>query len=360
MHRSIQKIVRILLFSVILTIIPFALIAQTGGNNTYQFLTLTNSARIAALGNNAIVVEDNDLTLVTSNPSLISENSDNAIALSFTDFVTDINYGFATYSHTFKKVGSFAGTLNFINYGRFTYADETGQTYGNFNAGEYALTIGWGRMLAPHFRIGSNLKLIYSDIQDYNSTGIAVDVAGSYLNAEKKIAVSMLLRNIGRQLDAYIPGNIEPIPFSAEINFSKQFEHLPLRIHLQAIHLEKWDLTYQDPANPDPIIDPITGDSLPKRNLEKFADKLIRHFVVGAEFMPTKNFYIRLGYNYQRRKELQIDAKKAFTGFSYGIGFRISKFDFSYARVHYALGATPNYITISTNISEFLSKKNNK
>jgi len=349
-----MKVVRLILFFAVL---PVFVNAQIGGNNTYEFLNLTNSARIGALGGNFLSVKDNDLTCALANPSFIDEDLHRGLALSFTDYFSDINYGFASYSHTFKKVGSFAATMQFISYGRFIRADETGETYGNFNAGEYALTFGWGRHLSKHFAIGSNLKVIYSDLADYNSFGLAVDVAGSYFHEKGKGAITLIAKNIGRQLDSYISGQREPLPFEIQLGMSKQFGELPLKFHVLINHMEKWDLTYEDPNNPTPVVDPLTGDSLAPRRFEKFADKLGRHFVVGVEFSPAKVFTLRLGYNYQRRKEMLIDAKKGLVGFSYGFGFKVSKFNFSYARNHYALGGVPNYITIAFNISDFLPKK---
>jgi hypothetical protein len=342
---------------ILLAFLPLFCHAQLGGKYVYEFLNITNSARIASLGGNFLATKDKDLTLALANPSFIDEDLNNRLALSYTDYFGDVNYGFASYSHTFNKVGSFAATMQFINYGRFLEADETGQTYGNFSAGEYALTIGWGRHLTPHFTIGSNLKFIYSDLASYNSFGMAVDIAGSYFSDKHKIAVSLLLSNIGRQLDYYIPGNNEPLPFQIQLGVSKQFGKLPIVFHILATHLERWDLTYEDPNNPTPIVDPLTGDSIAPHKFEKFLDKLGRHFVFGLEFSPVKVFTLRIGYNYQRRQEMTIDAKKGLIGFSYGFGFRISKFNFSYARVHYALGGVPNYITITTNISDFKSKK---
>lgn len=349
-----MKIIRLL---ALLLFFPVLLQAQIGGNSTYDFLNLTNSARIAALGGNFLSVKDKDLTCALANPSFIDKELHHGLALSFTDYFADINYGFASYSHTFDKVGSFAATMQFISYGRFTEADESGNTLGNFNAGEYALTLGWGRHLSNHFTIGSNLKLIYSDLASYNSFGIAVDVAGSYFHEKGKAAVTVIAKNIGRQLDAYVPGHQDPLPFELQVGASKQFGKLPLKFHVLYNHLEKWDLTYVDPNNPDPVVDPLTGDSLPPRRFEKFLDKLGRHFVVGLEFSPSKAFTLRLGYNYERRKEMVIEAKKGIVGFSYGFGFRVSKFHFSYARNHYALGGVPNYITITTNISDFMPKK---
>ena len=126
------------------TLIFFALLlfylclnAQTGGNNIYEFLNLPWSARTAALGSNFVAAKDDDLTLAIVNPSIIDEKLSKRIALTFVDYFGDANYGMAAYSHTFKKVGSFTTALQFINYGKFLAADETGQTYGNFSGGGF-------------------------------------------------------------------------------------------------------------------------------------------------------------------------------------------------------------------------------
>ncbi|NTW33897.1 MAG: type IX secretion system protein PorQ, partial [Bacteroidetes bacterium] len=289
-------------------------------------------------------------------PSLLTTKMNNEIALSFVDYFSDINYGFVSYSRNFKKYGMFDASMQFINYGKFTNADATGETYGTFTAGEYALNIGWGRQLDSLFSIGANLKNIYSNLGDYHSYGIAVDVAGTYSNSKKQLTATFLALNIGRQLAYYTQGNNEPLPFELQIGVSKKLSHTPFRLSLVVRHLEKWDLTYTDPADIKPTVDPLTGEALPEKKFSKFLDKGMRHVVIGGEFLPTKNFTIRLGFNYERRKELLVESKSGTVGFSWGFGFKIKKFNFSYARAAYHLAGSPNNITISTNLSQYYSK----
>ena len=331
--------------------------SQIGGDNTYEFLNMPNSARIAALGGNFLAIKDNDITLALANPSIITSDMHNQLALSFVDYFSDVNYGFVSYSRTFPEIGSFVGTMQFIDYGKFTLADETGQKYGNFKASEYALNVGWGRELDSAFSIGANFKMIYSALESYTSFGIAVDVAGSYHIAKKQFTISFIARNIGLQLKSYRTGNSEPLPFELQLGLSKRLKHLPFRYSILLTHLEKWDLTYEDQNNPSGGTDPITGEPNKKGGFEKFGDKLMRHIVIGGEFLITKNFSVRLGYNYQRRQELKVDSKLSTVGFSWGLGLRISKFHFSYSRSAYHLVGSPNYITITTCLSDFVSRK---
>jgi hypothetical protein len=257
----------------------------------------------------------------------------------------------------FGKVGSFVGSMQFANYGKFKYADAAGTTGGNFNAGDYALNIGWGRKLDSAFSIGANLKTIYSSLETYTALGLAVDVAGSY-STKSDFTLSVAARNIGRQLKTYTGTDPEPLPFELQLGLSKRLPHLPFRYSVVLTHLEKWDLTYTDPY--DNRVDPLTGEPINTSSNNGLLDKAMRHIVVGGEFIPTKFLSIRLGYNYQRRQELKLDTHRAMVGFSWGIGLKISKFNFSYARATYHLAGSPNNFTLITNLGDFRRKQESK
>lgn len=323
--------------------------AQTGGNNAYKFLTLTNSARIAALGSNFLAIDDNDITLTQANPSLINATMHNSLSLGFVDYYSDINYGFAIYGRNFAKAGSFVGSMQYISYGDFNQTDEQGEQLGTFNAGEYAFNIGWGRSLDSVFRIGANAKVILSNLESYNSVGVAVDVAGSYV-PDDKTCVSLLFRNIGRQITTYSSNGVEPLPFEIQLGFSRRLEHLPFRFSALLTHLEKWDLTYDLPESQS------SGETTTRTGIGDFADKAFRHVVIGGEFMPAKFLSLRLGYNYQRRQEMTISSRSGMVGFSWGVGLKVSKFGINYSRSRYHLAGSPNFITITTNLGDWAKK----
>jgi hypothetical protein len=341
-------------FVIFISFIDLHLQAQIGGDNTYEFLNLTPSARIAAMGVDFLTINDNDINLIQANPSLLNPEMHNHLGVAYVDFFSDVNYGTASYSRSFDKLGSFATSVKFISYGKFDYADATGERSGNFYSGETALDIGWGRRLDSLFAIGANLKFIYSSLESYNSFGLAVDVAGSYFSRDKSFSMSLIAKNIGRQMKAYEGGNIEPLPFELQFGLSKRLAHLPFTYSILYNHLEKWDLRYEDPLLVQ--TDPITGEVQKDSGLEEFVDNLARHIVIGGELYIGKNLSLRGGYNYKRRQEMKIESKTSTVGFSWGIGIRISKFHFSYARSAYHLVGSPNYITITTNLSDFYTK----
>lgn len=334
---------------------PAAIQAQVAGNNTYDFLNLANSARVAAMGGDFLAINDDDITLALTNPSLINTSMNQHLSLSIVDYYADINYGFAAYAHTFEKYGSFVGSVQFVNYGKFDYADNTGLLSGRFGASELAVQLGWGTQLNAVWAIGSNLKFVYSAFEGYKSYGLAVDLAGSYFNLEKALTASLIIKNIGWQIKAYRNGNHENFPFEIEFGLSKRLQHMPFRYSVLINHLNKWNLSYQNPYVNNNSYD-LLDTQTPNESSLKFGDKLFRHIVVGGELLLSENFSLRLGYNYRRRKELGVETKLSTIGFSWGFEFKISRFRLSYARSAYHLVGSPNYFTITTNISEFFKK----
>lgn len=332
--------------------------SQIGGDGTYKFLTIPNSARIAAIGGNFLAINDNDITLTQANPSLISPEMHNNLALSYVNTAGGVNYGFVMYSRNFSKAGSFVGSLQFVNYGNFQGADASGNLTGEFGASEYAFNVGWGRKLSQVFFIGANAKLVYSHLESYNSFGIAVDVAGTYSSKDRLFTASLIGRNIGYQIVPYVAGTRDPLPFELQIGLSEQFRHIPLRFFQMFTNLQKWDLTYTDPNDPNNQPDPITGETKEKTTMGKVADGFMRHVVLGAELTIAKVFSVRVGYNYQRRQELKLSGKAGLAGFSAGFGLRIKMFNLSYTRSVYQAGSmNPNYITLGVNFQEFTKKQ---
>jgi len=332
--------------------------AQIGGNSVYKFLNLTSSARTAAMGSNNLAIMDNDVGLALFNPSLITPEMHNNLSMSFVDYYTDVNYGFATYARDFKKLGTYTGSIQYLNYGSFNYADATGtDTLGTFTAGDLALNVGWGRQLDSLFSIGANLKFIHSGYEEYKSYGLAVDVAGSYHNSKHNLTVSFIARNIGTQLKPYRSGNYEPLPFEMTLGMSQRLKHLPFRYSILLTNLQKWDLTYYDANDPDNKTDPFTGETEEQNGFADFADKAFRHVVIGGEFIPSKFLSFRAGYNYQRRQELGVYNKMGMVGFSWGLGLKISVFQFDYARATYHLNGSPNYISLRMSLGNSSSNE---
>lgn len=341
------------IYSIIFSIITVnSVIAQIGGTNTYEFLNLVSSARVIALGGNNIAVKDNDINLASHNPSLLDTNMHNCLSLNFADYFAGINYGNAIYGRKIKNLGTFSTTLQFVNYGKFQAVDNTGTLTGEFNAGDYNLSLGWGKEIHTFYSVGANLKLIYSSLESYQSFGIAADIAGTYHNPKRALTATALIKNIGTQLTAYYPGNKETLPFDIQAGVSKKLEHLPFRFSIIAHHLYKFDIRYDDPSL---SASSFLISSTEQKQKKYIADKMFRHIIIGGELLLSKNINIRIGYNHLRRQELVSNNKFSTVGFSWGVGVNIKKFQFSYGRAIIHSAGPSNNFTVSTNLSEFFT-----
>lgn len=341
----------------LLIIAPTLASAQVGGSAIFASLDLPMSARMAALGGKSCGINDNDLNLAIWNPSLLRPEMSSQLALSFADYFTDIKYGYAGGAFHYNNVGTFSLFATRIDYGTFRETDESGNTLGEFTAGEYGINVGYSRQVDSNFTVGANLKFIQSNLYLWTSNALAADLAMNYNLPSKNFSVSFLIRNIGFVMKQYTTGNDEKLPFEMEAGFSFKPKHMPFRFSLGLQHLEVWDMTFEDPANPPQLVDPLTGDSIKVSKSKVFADRLARHCVFGGEILIGKAFSIRLGYNYQRRKELLVDTKPGMTGFSFGFGFRVYKFHLSYAHARYHLAGGTNTFTMTATLSQFMRKK---
>ncbi len=332
--------------------------AQVGGNNTFEFLNLPISARVAALGGNNISSRDNDLNITLTNPALLTDSMNNNMALSYVNYFADVNYGYMAYAKKVDKIGLFGGGIQYLDYGKFKNTDEFGNIIGSFKANDLSINLSYANsVFDSNLVVGATLKTIYSAMETYYSWGSAIDLGAAYVRPAKKFTVGFVIKNIGLQWKPYTVGNYEKLPFEMQIGFTKQPKHVPFRLSVTYENLEQWDLTYDDPNNPSTGKDPLTGKTIKQSKFKKYGDQFMRHIVIGGEFLITKNFFLRGGFNYQRRKELGILEKKGMAGFSFGVGFRLYKFHLSYARSAYHLAGASNHFSLSFDINNFYSRK---
>lgn len=331
--------------------------AQTGGLGVYNFLNLPASARTAAMGGKLYSIYDhNDPSLAITNPALLEPKMHQGIAFQFVDYFSDAAFGHINYIHDFKKVGTFNFAFQFMSYGKFDGYDEMGNETGSFTAGDFALITGYGKELIDStLYMGVNLKWIFSAYETYFSTGLAADVSATYYNPKKNICLTLLATNIGSQIKTYA-GIREKMPFDLQLGLSQRLKHAPFRYNITLHHLYTWDFSYTDLTDPFAERDIESGSIKQKTNVRKFTDNLFRHVIIGIEILPTKYFSLQFAYNYNTRQEMKAYARKGAVGFSYGVSLHLFNFNLQYARAHNNLASTPNYITLSTNITNFLKK----
>lgn len=336
--------IRIILTTLFSTFLAAAF-GQIGGESTYEFLNLTNSARMAALGGNQVALNDStDLNVSYNNPSLLRPDMKNMLTVNYVDYFAGVNYGYAAYSFGTPLPGNFAAGIHYINYGKFIEALPNGlKTGATFGAAEYALHLTWSHEF-KQFTYGITLKPILSTFENYQSLGLASDLGISHFSKNRLTIASLVARNVGSQITTYYDGaESESIPFDLQFGISQKLQHAPIRLAGTLQHLQKWDL-----AKPKEVKE---GSAMVLKD-ESAGQKLLRHVVLGVELLPSPNFTLRAGYNHQIRQELRLDEKMSTVGFSWGFGVRISRFHINYGSARYHLAGASNLISIALNLNE--------
>ncbi len=341
------------IWALMLSLIALHVNAQVS-NGLYRALTDANSARVVALGGLPLPMHDGDLQTVVFNPSAISPEMNNQMVLSYVgDFNIGTNFATAQYSHTFDKLGSFAASVQYYNYGSMQYVSESGNVDGStFNVSDYAVTLGWGRELTDKWSIGANLKYAGVQYESGQAGALGVDVAATYWSYSNW-AFTLTARNIGRQIySRELNVTNKWLPFSVDFMASKKLNHLPLTIILGYKDIQHWNKLYKDPLDLSGYYDPITGQYQEPSKASKFFTNLGCHLVVGGELALGKNLFLRASYNYETFRNMGVPEKRSLVGFSVGFGVKIKAFQLDYARSRNNIVGSPNFLTLRVDLSK--------
>ncbi len=325
--------------------------AQIGGRGVYEFLNLPNSARITALGGKQIALHDADINMTYYNPSLVDTGMQEKLAINYMNYFAGINWGNVSYMIKHKKAGHVVTGLSYMNYGKFIKADENGIIQGNFTASDYTIYVSYARAIDSNISVGINFKPVFSQMEKYYSFGLVSDFGITYFNPERLFTAAFVVKNLGTQIISYTRKNYEFVPFELQLGVSQKLRHAPFRFSLMFHNLQRFDYTYKLDDDPQPFQDEPFFQSTKQTKFEEFTDKALRHVIMGVEFIPTKSFVFRFGYNYQRIKEMQIEEKLGGVGLSWGFGLLLNKFHIDYGHANYHLAGGSNQISLIANLA---------
>lgn len=328
----------------------------TGGQSTYAFLGIPASARVSGLAGHLITVLDDDVSLAWSNPAALNPLMHQQLAFNHGFIGQQMQHGAFNFGHKLGQKGStlHAG-VQYVRYGEMDQTDEFFQTLGTFNAAEYAIVAGVAHPVYDRLNVGANIRLITSQFGQYNSLGLAGDLAATYRDTAKKTTFTLVFKNLGQQLSAYDPQlKKEPLPFDLQFGFSKQLKYLPFRFSFIYTSLNRWNVLYDDPNLETGTI--FLGEE-PREpsGFNLWLDNFFRHMVFNGELLigARENFRLRFGYNYRLHREMTVQGFSSLAGFTFGVGMKINRFRIDFGRGVYHLAGGQTQLGISTNFKEF-------
>ena len=318
--------------------------AQIGGERSFEFIIVPVSTIVSGVGGANVSLYNQSVDLFFSNPGLISDEQSGTATISYLDFISDINLATVAYTQKFNKWGIWSFGVQYMDLGNIESFDATGTALGSFTSSEYLIAIGHTRKISS-FSLGANLKIAGSDIAGFNATGLMFDLGGVFVHPVHDLSIGLSIKNVGFLLKDYSDESNSQLPFDVQMGVSFKPIHMPVRFSTTIYNLYKRDIVF------------FTPDEQGQEDKEaSMADKVFRHFVFGAEFILTPNVNLRFGYNHLRRKELRLEDTSGGAGISYGLLFKVKKFEFSYTRSGYHVAGGTNNFSLSTNFTRFIKK----
>lgn len=317
---------------------------QIGGETGFSFLNLPYNARIAGLGGDFITARDKDLNLGLQNPALLNEAMHKQGSLNQGLFAGGINHGSLNYAHHFANKVTGAAHFRYVSYGKFARTDINGADLGSFSPGDFILGASAAKSINERMHIGATFNIIYSQLDNYISFGNSLDIGGCYTDEDKRLVISGVVKHLGIQWKGY-NGTRSALPLEVQLGISHKLKHAPFRFSLLAHHLERWDLSYNDPSE-KATTDPLTGELIPVSKAG-FGEKLGRHFVLQTELLLGKKLHLRFGFDYNRRQELKVPNRPGISGFSFGAGLYFKRFTLDYGLLSYSAAGLQNMISLT-------------
>jgi hypothetical protein len=338
----------LLLISLFLTFC-FPLPAQSG-ENVYSFLQINPSSKATAMGNIPLAPLNNDVSMISHNPSLLDSNLHKQVGVSYLHYLGGISHISAAGAWHNNRYGTFGMSIVGLAYGSFEERDEYNNHLGNFSGSDIALGLHYGNQFSPILTVGGSLKAVISQMERYNSFGMCLDLGLRFNTPDRLLNATLAVKNVGLQFTTYTNEDRKSLPFEVQLAFSKKLAQAPFGISVSLNNLQTWNL-YQPK-------DEIELDGTVKKEgwMSKTLNEIINHISVGIAIYPSKNFYIMGGYNFRRGNELTEDVRRGVVGFSFGAGIRIKAINIGYAYAKYHLAGTSNQVQVFINIADMVKK----
>lgn len=358
-----MRLIRLLFVLVVITLTAQTVFAQstTSGANTITtavpFLSITPDSRAGAMGDAGVALSP-DVNSQHWNPAkYVFMESDMGVGLAYSpwlrNLVDDINLA---YLAGYKKIDDFqsvSASLRYFTLGEIVFTDETGMPTITPKPNEFAIDIGYSRLLSEQFSGAVAIRYIRSDltagqlvnnVESHAGNAFAADVAFYYqheFRANRKdqlLSAGINIQNIGSKI-SYTDGDYK--------------DFIPTNLKLGVAHTSNVDdynsFTFSLEANkllvPTPpgnvIIDGVEV-SVGRRDSIGTIAGIFKSFTdapggfkeemqeinlsVGVEYWYNKQFAVRAGYFYENEFK---GNRKYFTA---GAGLQLNVFalDFSY------------------------------
>lgn len=273
-------------------------IHSQAGTTGYGFLKIGAGARAIAMGS-AFTGVTSDIHCSYWNPAGLAWLKDKKATATYLNYLLDIQSGYIGFTQPYKKIGVFAITVQYMNYGDIEKTDISGETMGSFGANDVALGLAYGRLITNEMSVGATLyPLIRESIDEYSATAMAFSFGVQHsFPMEAGLTVGAALQHLGTTLSGFTNDHKDDLPFNLKLGGALNLAHLPL---LLAFDINK----------------PTDGDL---------------RFNLGGEFTPNELLSFRAGYRFNTSDLKVGTSKDDYVGITGGFGLNFRTYSVDYA-----------------------------
>ena len=291
----------------------------------YHFLRLPVGSHAGALGGDNVSIPDDDPSLLFNNPALLGNIGGTSVNLNFMNYMEGCNTASAAFAKPMGQKGTIGVMGQFMSYGTMREMNAEGVQIGEFSAKDIAIGGSFAYQLGRRVVGGITAKVINSYIGQYSSLAVGVDLGLNYYDMEREWSLSAVVKNLGGELDAY-DDVYTRLPVDVQLGITKRLIGSPLRLSATLVDMNHLD------------------------------QKFVNHVIVGTDLMLGTQFYVAVGYNFRRAREMEIvTVDEDLTGshgagLSVGGGLRLERFQLGVAYGKYHVSSHSLMVNLSLNL----------
>jgi hypothetical protein len=306
--------------------------AQTlGGNAVFGFVRQPQSTQVAALGGINVSTISSDVSLAFANPALLRQKHHGQINAAFFNFKGGLSQYSLTAAYRAENIKTNIGVgLQRLDYGQLAQTDAAGNMLGSFSPSDMALQLMFSRQHKDNWHYGATLKWLQSNYGWYKSSGLAADVALTYVDTVNLLQLAIVVKNMGTTLTTFEAGTPGEMPFDVQFGITKRLAKAPIQFSLTAHQLHRFNIYYKDTLFLQEEGEDLLND---KKNT---AEKILAHLVIATQIFVNEKIELNVGYNFLRRQSLNaLNAANGLNGFTLGAGLVLKKMQIRYAAGFY-------------------------
>lgn len=312
------------------------------GTNAYSFLDVATSTHALALGGYGIAISGPDVMLAEQNPGLLGSEIGRVAALSYMRYFGSSNFASARYAQSAGERGAWAVGIKYVDYGSIDGYNPDGTWTGTFKPQDISVEGTYAHDFTERLRGGINVKVLYSNYEEYSALALAADLGINYFDPEHNLSLSAVIKNAGGQIKRFNE-SYDHLPFDIQLGYMQGLGDGPFSLAITAHDLTHWKIPYYKHESTDQETNVNMADS-------KFFSNFFRHLTFGLQYSPSDAFYIAAGYNYKTRTDMSTYQRNFFSGISLGVGVNVKDFSIgvSFSQPHKSAS------TIGLNLAYFL------